>query len=98
LALGAHKSLLSRLHARLRLNAVGEDDSAAYLRHRLALAGCEKELFARDAIALLHEASGGTHRDQGRLAGLALRDAARRKKKLVECELVRELLDRHARA
>lgn len=98
LSLGAHKPLLSRLHARLRLNAVSEEDSAAYLRHRLALVGCEKELFARDAVALLHESSAGTHRDLDRLAGLALREAGRKKRKQVERDLVRDVLDRNARA
>jgi len=59
LALGAHKPLLSRLHARLHLDPVSFDDSEEYLRYRLQLAGCDKELFPRDTIALLHEASGG---------------------------------------
>ena len=98
LALGAHKPLLSRLHARLHLDPVSFDDSEEYLRYRLQLAGCDKELFPRDTIALLHEASGGAHRELDRLAALALREAARKKRKLVERDMVRELLDRHARA
>lgn len=97
LALSAHKSLLSRLHTRVRIGPANLDDSAEYFRYRLTLAGCERELFTRDALALLHEASGGTHRDLDRLASLALRDAARRKKKLVERDLVTALLDADAR-
>src|SRR5450432_1327392 len=38
------------------------------------------------------------HRELDRLAALALREAARKKRKLVERDMVRELLDRHARA
>ena len=98
LALGAHRPLLSRLHARLHLEPVTLDDSGDYLRYRLKLAGCEKELFPRDAVALLHESSGGTHRELDRLATLALREAARKKRKLVERDLVQDVLDRHARA
>lgn len=98
LALGAHKPLLSRLHARVRLDPVGPDDSAAYLRHRLALAGCDRELFTADAVALLHEASSGVHRELDRLASLALREAVRKKRKLAERDLVRDLLDRQPRA
>jgi len=98
LALGAHKPLLSRLHARLHLDPVNLDDSEQYLRYRLKLAGCEKELFPREAVALIHEASGGAHREIDRLASLALREAARKKRKLVERDLVRDLLDRQARA
>jgi len=98
LALGTHKPLLSRLHSRLHLDPVTLDDSEEYLRYRLKLAGCEKELFPRETTALLHEASAGAHRELDRLASLALREAARKKRKLVECELVREMLERQARA
>ena len=77
---------------------MNEADSADYLRHRLALAGCTKELFTAGAVALLHEHSAGTHRDLDRLATLALREATRRKKKTVEPDLVSAVLDAEARA
>ena len=48
--------------------------------------------------ALIHEASGGARREMDRLATLGLREAARKKRKLVERELVRELLDRQRAA
>lgn len=98
LASSVHKSLLSRLHTRLRIAPASAVDSADYLRHRLALAGCNKELFTADAVALLHENSGGAHRDLDRLASLALREAVSRKKKLVEHDLVSAVLGRDARA
>jgi type II secretory pathway predicted ATPase ExeA len=94
LALSAHKSLLSRLHCRLRLDPVTAEDSADYLRYRLKLAGCERELFPQDAVALLHEASAGAHRELDRLASLCLREAARRKRKLLDSDSVRAVLDR----
>ena len=98
LSLGAHKPLLSRLQARLHLHPVTLDDTEQYLRYRLKLAGCEQELFAREATALIHEASAGAHREIDRLASLALREAARKKRKLVEVDLLRLLLDSQARA
>ena len=64
----------------------------------LKFAGCERELFPREAAGLIHEASAGAHRDIDRLATLALREAARKKRKLVERDLVRELLERQTRA
>jgi general secretion pathway protein A len=94
LALSTHKSLLSRLHYRLRIDPVTPADSAEYLRYRLQRAGCDRELFPEDALALLHEASQGTHRELDRLAWLCLREAARSKKKLVDRDLVRLLLER----
>jgi type II secretory pathway predicted ATPase ExeA len=98
LASSVHKSLLSRLHTRLRIAPANEADSADYIRHRLGLAGCTKELFSAAAVALLHEHSSGAHRDLDRLASLALREAVRRKKKLVEHETVSAVLDAEARA
>lgn len=98
LALGTHRPLLSRLHARLHLEPVTLDDTEQYLRYRLKLAGCERELFPREAAGLIHEESNGAHREIDRLATLALREAARKKRKLVERDLLRDLLDRQARA
>lgn len=82
------RSLYSRIHHRLHIDATAPDDTADYLRHRLRLAGAgDRELFTGDAIAFLHEAAGGL-RDLDRLAEASLRDAWRRKKKLVEREAV----------
>ena len=98
LALSTHKSLLTRLQTRLRIEPVHPADSADYLRHRLKLAGCERELFPQDAVALLHEASQGAPRELDRMASLCLREAARRKRKLIDAETVRAVLERHAAA
>lgn len=96
LRLSTHKSLLSRLQTRLHLDLVTPEDSAHYLRHRLKLAGCERELFPSEAVALLHEASQGAPRELDRLATLCLRESARRRRKLVDSDTVRTVLDRKA--
>ena len=78
------RSLYSRIHHRLHIEPTTPDDTADYVRHRLRVAGGgDRDLFTPDAIALLHEAAGGL-RDLDRLSEAALRDAWRRKKKLVE--------------
>lgn len=88
-----HRSLYSRLHTRLRIDPLTPDDTAEYLRIRLGRAGCERELFASDAVAMLHEAASGALRDVDRLATAALREAARRKKKIVERDVLARVLD-----
>ena len=93
LGLRRNRSLYSRLARRLAIDALKPEDTAEYLRLRLARAGCERELFASDAIALLHEAASGALRDIDRLATAALREAARRKKKLVERDSLARVLD-----
>jgi type II secretory pathway predicted ATPase ExeA len=82
------RSLYSRIHHRLHIDSAGPDDTAEYLRHRLRLAGAgDRELFTGDSIAMLHEAAAGL-RDLDRLADAAMKDACRRKKKLVERDAV----------
>ena len=93
LALRRNRSLYSRLARRLNIEPLTPEDTAEYLRLRLARAGCERELFGSDAIAMLHEAASGALRDIDRHATTALREAARRKKKLVERDTLARILD-----
>ena len=81
------RSLYSRIQLRLQIDSTNPEDTADYLRHRLRVAGCEREVFTEDSIGMLHEAAQGL-RDIDRLAQAAMRDAARRKKKLVERDAV----------
>ncbi len=55
---------------------------------RLAKVGCDRDLFTSDATAMIHEAALGSLRDIDRVATAALREAARRKRKLVERDAV----------
>ena len=88
-----HRSLYSRVHTRLRVEPLTPDDTAEYLRFRLARVGCEKELFASDAVAMMHECASGALRDLDRLATAALRESARKKRKLVERDVLARIVD-----
>jgi len=84
----AHRSLLTRIHSRFLVPPATVEDTSEYVRFRLAAAGCDRALFPDDALAALHEASQGALREIDRLATAALREAARRKKKLVDTETI----------
>ncbi len=58
------------------------------MRYRLGRAGTDRAIFPDDALAALHELSQGALREIDRLVTAALRDAARRKKKLVDRDVV----------
>jgi len=93
LALRKNRSLLSRLHTRLRIEPLTPQDSAHYLKERLRRAGCDRDLFETDALALLHEATLGSMRDLDRLATEALRLAATKKRRLIGRDLVAQPLN-----
>jgi len=97
LALRRNRSLYTRLHHRIAVEALTPDDTAEYLRMRLRRAGCDRELFATDAAALLHEATAGAMRELDRLAAVALREAARKKRRLVERDTVVRVVEDESR-
>ncbi len=93
LALRRNRSLYSRIHHRFAIDPLSVADTAEYLRVRLKRAGCERELFASDAVALIHETTFGSLRDVDRIAHAALREAARKKRRLIERETVATIID-----
>lgn len=92
LALRKNRSLLSRLHTRLHIEPLLPSDTAEYLRLRLRRAGCDRDLFDSDALALLHQATQGAMRDLDRLATHALRLAAAKKRRLIDRAIVSQAL------
>ncbi len=96
LAARRNRSLYSRLARRLYVAPLTPEDTAEYLRRRLAQVGCDRELFSSDAIAMLHETATGALRDVDRVATAALREAARKKKKLIERDVVARVCDAEA--
>jgi plasmid stabilization system protein ParE len=88
-----NRSLYSRLHCRLNIDGHTPEDTADYIKHRLRKVGVKTEVFTSDAIAMLHEAALGSLRDVDRVATAALKTASRRRRKLVERDIIERLLD-----
>ncbi len=97
LSLRRNRSVYSRIHHRLEVTALTPDDTAEYLRMRMTRVGVDREVFASGAIVLLHEATAGAMRDLDRLAGAALRETARKKRKLVERDVVGRVIEADTR-
>lgn len=92
LRLGMHRSLLTRIHTRVELTPGSPDLTTAYVRRRLADAGAKTELFTGDALAVLHEETGGLLRSIDVLAQAALRLAVSQDTVLIDRDLVRRAL------
>src|SRR5690606_40153081 len=67
-----YRTVTSRLSTRIWLQPLTPADTTEYVALRLRLAGCDREVFARDALGLAHEASRGILRDLDRISLLAL--------------------------
>ena len=92
LALRRNRSLYSRIHHRFQVGPLTLEDTAAYLALRLQNAGAEPGLLAHDAIARLHDSTNGVLRDLDRLATAALRDSAKKKRRLVARDVVDRII------
>jgi|SRR6478735_8139091 general secretion pathway protein A len=96
LELRRNRSLFSRLSHRIALGQASAADTAEYTQYRLSLAGVSRALFQDDALALLHETSGGVLRDVDRLASAALKAAHRRMVTAVGRDVVADVLEAEA--
>lgn len=92
LELRKNRALYSRIERRLSIGPLLLDDTAEYVRLRMTRAGADREVFTADALTLLHKAAGSSLREVDRIATTALREAARRKKKLVDREVLTRIV------
>jgi general secretion pathway protein A len=94
LQLRRNRSLYSRLHRRFQIEPLTPSDTSAYLARQLERVNGNPDVFARDAAALLHEATHGMMRDLNRLASAALRLATTERCKIIDREIVLSVLDK----
>jgi type II secretory pathway predicted ATPase ExeA len=84
LRMGVFAALDQRIATRYALKPMDLGESAAYLRHHLALAGRTDPLLADDAVARLHRVANGLPRALNNAATAALMAAASEGKALVD--------------
>jgi general secretion pathway protein A len=71
-AVGRLPSLDERVAVKAMLRAFTPEETAGYIRHRLAAAGAARDVFTPDALEAIHYLSRGLPRQINRLADLAL--------------------------
>ncbi|MGQ0430694.1 MAG: AAA family ATPase, partial [Gammaproteobacteria bacterium] len=83
------RQLAQRVTGRYHLEALRREETLAYIRHRLRVAGATQELFTKGALAELHRISGGVPRIINVISDRALLGAYTREEHRVTAPLVR---------
>ena len=81
-----------RISVRYHLPALSEDDTLAYIRHRIRCAGCENELFTKGAIDIIYQASEGIPRAINLLCDTALVYGYAKKRPSIDAEIIQAVL------
>ncbi|HKL27357.1 MAG TPA: AAA family ATPase [Desulfuromonadales bacterium] len=84
------RQLAQRVTARYHLAPLARDEVAAYIQHRLQVAGCDRMLFPPSAVKQVSHLSGGVPRLINLVCDRALLGAYARRKSQVDAALVRQ--------
>ncbi len=84
------RQLAQRITGRYHLGNLSQAETAAYVEHRLKVAGAERRIFTRGAIGALYKATGGVPRLINIICDRALLGAYTEEKAMVGRQLVRE--------
>lgn len=86
-------AITQRINLRFHLPAFDEAETAAYIKHQLKVAGISNSLFTDAAISLIHSFAGGIARSINELCKACLRDAAARKRQLIDDHMARVVIE-----
>ena len=92
LAHPVYEPLRQRIGLQFNIGPLSQDETAAYLRHRVQCAGGTAEIFLEDAIVELHRFSRGVPRRINQAASLALLEAFGREQLQVDSLIVAEVV------
>jgi type II secretory pathway predicted ATPase ExeA len=84
----SYRALTQRIAAHIRLAPLTAADTAAYVRHRLEVAGARRPVFDEEALGALHRASAGVPRVINHLCTQALIEGMARGAELVDGAVV----------
>lgn len=84
--------LVQRVAMKITIKPLDLNATSAYIKHRLAVAGCTKDIFAPDAVMVIQNASKGTPRLINTICDNALLEAYLVKKLMIDGALVRDVI------
>ena len=89
--LKAHPHLDERIATKFQLESFDDQDTAGYIKYRLKVAGCDKEVFSDAALYLIHTISQGIARRINNLCGLCLLKGANQQIRMVDPEIIKQV-------
>ncbi len=87
------RQFAQRINVDYHLKPLNLEDATAYVRHRLAIAGGDTDLFSVDAIAQVHAASGGVPRLINQLCDTALVYGFAGQQADIDADLIQQVVD-----
>src|SRR4030066_2436583 len=87
--LSLDEPLKQRVAIKIRLKAFSEEDTKDYIRHRLHVAGCNKEIFAEEAIRSIYQYTQGIARRINTVCDNALLEGYLFKANLIDSETIK---------
>lgn len=87
------ESLANSISISVKLSGLPKDETFAYIEKRLSIMGRQGPLFTKNAMALIHQASGGSLRTINLIADSAIMKAYLTKSQQVEAEHISSIIE-----
>lgn len=84
--------LEQRIGIKYHLHRLNEEETGKYIRHRLGVAGLQREIFTPDAYSLIHKVSYGVARRINNLCDLCLLEGYSTGAEMITEEIIRRVL------
>ena len=88
------ESLANSITISINVDGLPKEETMSYIETRLSACGVKTALFTKNAMELIHQASGGIMRTIGTIANAALMKAFMAKTQQVEAEHVQAVIQR----
>jgi len=85
-------SLTARVPIRIHIQPLDAEQVKLYIRHRMSVAGCRRDVFSDDALLLMSKATGGIMRKLDVLGRQCLVTALKTKSNLVDAPIVHKAI------
>src|SRR5919109_1206183 len=85
-------SLTARVPIRVQIPPLDADQVKLYIRHRMSIAGCRRDIFSDDALLLMSKATGGIMRRLDVLGEQCLVTALKTKSNIVDAAVVQKAI------